>query len=149
RRGAPVRRPAHGPAAALRGGGPEVSKPASLPWHARAALVTCTVLAALVGLRASEDMVRLRHLSEIEDVLPKNLLQSPELLAKAEAVMRASLFGMQSSRMVVLGMLCIASTATFVAVLWLRLPLGLPRGGMLRLTSLAALGCALLRIVDG
>jgi len=126
-----------------------VSKPAPLPWHARAALVSCTVLAGLVGLSTSEEMVRLRRLSEIEHVLPPNSRLPEALQARAEEVMRASLFGMQNSRMVVLGLLCLASTATFVAVLWLWLPLGLPRGGMLRLTSLAALGCALLRIVEG
>lgn len=126
-----------------------MSAPQPLPWHARAALVTCTLLAALVGLGASEDLMRLRRLSEIELLLPRSALIPPEVVQKAEAVARASLFGMRGSRMTILVLLSIACTVTFIAVLRLWRPLGLPRAGVLRLTSFTALGCALLRTIDG
>jgi hypothetical protein len=126
-----------------------VNKPVPLPWHARAALITCTVLAALVGVNASGDIARLRHLSEIPSLLPAMPLVSPEAVQKAEAVARASMLGMRSSRLVVLTLLCIACTVTFLTVLRLWRPLGLPRAGVLRLASFAALVCALLRTIDG
>jgi hypothetical protein len=126
-----------------------VSAPQQLPWHARAALAGCTVLAAMVGVGATGEILRLRHLSEIPALFAPNPLLPPEALAQAEAVARASMFGMRSSRLVVLSLLFLACTVTFLTVLRLWRPLGLPRGGMLRLASFAALGCALLRVVDG
>lgn len=126
-----------------------MSQPQPLPWHARAALIACTVLAVMVGVGASGDIVRLRHLSEIPALFSSNPMLPPEALAQAEAVARASMFGMRSSRLVVLTLLCIACSVTFLTVLRLWRPLGLPRGGMLRLASFAALGCALLRVIDG
>jgi len=121
-----------------------------LPWHARAALIACTVLAAMVGLGASTDIARLRQLSEVP-ILPASYktLLTAEALQKAEGVARASMLGMRSSRLAVLTLLCIACTVTFLTVLRLWRPLGLPRAGVLRLASFAALGCALLRTVDG
>lgn len=126
-----------------------MSAPQPLPWHARAALITCIALAALIGVRASGDIAQLRHLSEIQVLIPANPLLPPEALQKAEAVARASMLGMRSSRLAVLTLLCIACSVTFLTVLRLWRPLGLPRGGVLRLASIAALGCALLRTVDG
>jgi hypothetical protein len=126
-----------------------VSAPKQLPWHARAALFAGTVLAAMVGVRASSDLMRLRHLSEIRSLFGPNPLLPPEAMAQAEAVARASMFGMRSSQLVVLTLLCIACMVTFLSVLRLWQPLGVPRGGLLKLASFAALGCALLRVVDG
>ncbi|HYV47145.1 MAG TPA: hypothetical protein VFA20_19940 [Myxococcaceae bacterium] len=126
-----------------------MSAPQQLPWHARAALAGCTVLAAMVGVGATGEIMRLRRLSEIPALFAPNPLLPPEALAQAEAVARASMFGMRSSRLVVLSLLFIACLVTFLTVLRLWRPLGLPRGGMLRLASFAALGCALLRVVDG
>jgi hypothetical protein len=120
-----------------------------LPWHARAALISCTVLAALVGAGTSGEIGQLRHLSEAKHLLPTTSLVTPEALAKAEAVARASMFGMRTSRLVVLTLLCIACSVTFISVLRLWRSGGLPRGGMLRLASFAALGCALLRTIEG
>jgi hypothetical protein len=120
-----------------------------LPWHARAALTGCTGLAAMVGVGASGEIVRLRRLSELPSLFGLNPLLPPEAQAQADAVARASLFGTRSSHLVVLTLLCIACTVTFLTVLRLWRPLGLPRGGMLKLASFAALGCSLLRVVDG
>ena len=126
-----------------------MSAPRQLPWHARAALIGCTTLAAMVGVRATGEIMRLRRLSELPTLYAPNPLVPPEALAQAEAVARASMFGMRSSRIAVLSLLFIACTVTFLTVLRLWRPLGLPRGGMLKMTSFAALGCALLRVVDG
>jgi len=123
--------------------------PPPLPWKARAALLVCTLLAGLVGLSASEDMVRLRRLSEVQLLLPRSPLISAEVMKQAEEVARASLFGMRGPRMVVLALLTIACTATFIAVLRVWKPLGLPRAGVLKLTSFAALACGLLRTIEG
>lgn len=126
-----------------------MSAPQQLPWHARAALVTGTVLAAIVGMRATGEIIRLRHLSELPALFAPSPLLPPEAQAQADAVARASALGMRSSLMVVLTLLFVACSVTFLTALRLWRPLGLPRGGMLRLASFAALGCALLRVVDG
>jgi hypothetical protein len=125
------------------------AKPQPLPWHARAALIGCTALAAMVGVGASGDIVRLRHLSEIPALFSSNPLVPAEALAQAEQVARASMFGMRSSRIAVLTLLFIACSVTFLTVLRLWRPLGLPRGGILKVASSAALASALLRVVDG
>jgi hypothetical protein len=126
-----------------------VSQPQPIPWHALAALLSCAVLAALVGAGASGEIGQLRHLSEAKHLLPALPMVTPEALAKAEAVKRASMFGMRTSRLVVLTLLCITCMVTFISVLRLWRSSGLPRAGMLRLASFAALGCALLRTIDG
>lgn len=130
-----------------------MSQPQPLPWHARTALLTCTLLAALVGVGASGEIAQLRHLSEVPSLsrplVQPETEQQAEAMKQAEEVRRASMFGMRSSRLAVLTLLCIACSVTFLTVLRLWRPLGLPRGGVLRLASFAALGCALLRTIDG
>jgi hypothetical protein len=110
----------------------------------------CVLVGSLSGLRASSELFTLRHLSEVElTPMSTNWPMTPELSVKAGEVVRASLFGMRSSRMAVLGLLSMTCTVAFITGIRLWKPLGLPRAGLLGPASWILLVCALLRVVDG
>ncbi len=122
--------------------------PRPLPFLLRAGAWVCLVVAGLVSLLATQELVLLFHMPT-EPPPNVGVQVDPAVFERMWRVQRQALESMQGSRALVMAALVFFSGMTLVGAARLLFPGGMPREPIRRLLATTALVSGLLRVVDG
>jgi len=124
-----------------------------LPRAVRIAAILCLLSAAATGLPSASEAMALTRFEELREATlklePAPWFGDPALARKALEARFFALESMRDARILTLGLLSLACAFTGVAAARILRPGGLPREGMRKLLSAAAIATAVLRTVDG
>lgn len=128
-----------------------------LPVHVRRITLAVIALSGLVGFASAQGIAQVVELEKLRSLdpiaLPLDALASPKKASEAARAMLEAevqaLESMQTSRMLTLLGLTIASTLTFVGALRMIRPAGAAREDVRKLLASTAVVCAVLRTIDG
>ncbi len=128
---------------------------APLPQRVRWAALFAIGLSAMVGLGAAGSMAEVMDLEQlIEAGPPKSvpfgeLFYSKQVIAAQFHAQIGALQSMRTSRVVVEVLLSTLAAMSLVSAIRLLRPAGVPREGVRKMLGLTALGCAIMRTLDG
>lgn len=112
-------------------------------------------LSAMVGLGAAGSMAEVIDLEQIVEAGPPKsvpfgeMFYSKQALAAQYHAQIGGLESMRTSRVVVEVLLSTLAAMSLVSAIRLLRPAGVPREGVRKMLGLTALGCAILRTIDG